>query len=107
MQSVEFTGNYVPSALYAQLQEAGLDVRGVTCTEDDSGSCVAVQVQCGDGVQIGDLGVAVAKYSPPKPVPAQPALSAAALTALILGMKPTATVKDLQAAVAAALPKAP
>lgn len=66
----EKPGSFVSSALAAQLRAAGVSCRGVTCTEDDTGSVVAVQIICDDGTDPAAVEAAVNAYTPPPPTSA-------------------------------------
>lgn len=67
MAVYEYTGTFVPSTLAQQLRATGIDCLGVTCTEDDTATVVAVQVIVDDSTDKATLDAAVAAYTPPPP----------------------------------------
>jgi hypothetical protein len=43
---IERDGDFLPSKLAAELRDAGVDCSGVTCTENNDGDVIAVQIIC-------------------------------------------------------------
>ena len=60
----EKNGVFSPSQLAAELRTAGIDIIGVTCSEDEDGMVTAVQVICGDGANRKDVQKACAAHVP-------------------------------------------
>lgn len=100
MIAFNYDGVYNPNALRTQLAAAGIDVLGLTCVEDDSGTVTSVQVICDDVTSQSDVDAAVAAYvPPPSPAEVEAAYAAAPATAQDHASASAAIVTEKLAAV--------
>lgn len=108
---VERSGNFLPSKLAGELRDAGVDVVGVTCTEDDDGNVVVVQILVdADSVDDAAIDAVTAAHDPtPIDAPATDAFddrvadaAAAAVGAVLSVIAPDMTQKQRDEATVAA-----
>jgi hypothetical protein len=97
---LEETGSFLPSKLHGEFVDAGIDVLGVTCTEED-GQILAVQIHCGGDVD-EKLVAKVCEAHDPAP-PEQPPSLVDAIAGALEQLPKTASAADVKNAIVEAL----
>jgi nucleoside-diphosphate-sugar epimerase len=102
---IDKQGLFLPSKLTDELRAAGVEVDGITATEDDAGNVSAIEIICADDTDRAAVDAVCAAHDPtpappPDPTPTAQELLSAALDSLDPS---TATTADVITALKAAV----